>query len=240
MSDMVNILGVKFNNLTMDQIVSKTIKATKKKSQTILAFSNPEFVIDAQKNKFLRTYLNNVDYNLADGVGVILASKLLGKPLKERITGTDFTPAIVKTGIKIFLLGGKDGVAEQAKEKLEEKFENANIVGTQHGYSKDRNRVLKKINKSGAKVLMVCLGCPKQEDWIMRSKEDLNTKVIFGNGGALDFWSGDVKRAPKWMIKLGLEWLYRLTQDFNTTRIKRQLKLFKFGWLVIKKKMLKR
>ena len=224
----------------MDQIVSKTIKATKKKSQTILAFSNPEFVIDAQKNKFLRTYLNNVDYNLADGVGVILASKLLGKPLKERITGTDFTPAIVKTGIKIFLLGGKDGVAEQAKEKLEEKFENANIVGTQHGYSKDRNRVLKKINKSGAKVLMVCLGCPKQEDWIMRSKEDLNTKVIFGNGGALDFWSGDVKRAPKWMIKLGLEWLYRLTQDFNTTRIKRQLKLFKFGWLVIKKKMLKR
>jgi len=240
MSDMVNILGVKFDNLTMDQIVSKTIKATKKKSQTILAFSNPEFVIDAQKNKFLRTYLNNVDYNLADGVGVILASKLLGKPLKERITGTDFTPAIVKTGIKIFLLGGKDGVAEQAKEKLEEKFENANIVGTQHGYSKDRNRVLKKINKSGAKILMVCLGCPKQEDWIMRSKEDLNTKVIFGNGGALDFWSGDVKRAPKWMIKLGLEWLYRLTQDFNTTRIKRQLKLFKFGWLVIKKKMLKR
>ena len=232
---MANILGVRFHNLSLAEVVSYVGKCVVNKQRAILAFSNPEFVVEAQSNPFLMDYLNNrVAVNVADGIGVVWAAGLSGQVLKERVTGTDFVPSLMRMCAehdhKIFFLGGKPGVAEQARDYFSRTLGKDVVVGVENGYfSEDRNGdIVEKINSSGAQVLMVCLGNPRQEKWIEKNLEILAPYVMFGNGGALDFWSGGVRRAPLWVQKVGFEWVFRLGQDFSLARIRRQLKLLKF------------
>lgn len=237
----MKVLGVNFHNLSLDEViegVDATICAGERK---ILAFSNPEFVVEAQKSSFLMGYLNDrVDINVADGVGVLWAASLSGSPLKERVTGTDFVPKLmelcVRRGYRVFFLGGKPGVAQRARDYLSVMLGKDAVVDVADGYfqADQSQEIIKKINMSGAQVLMVCLGNPRQEKWIEENLTSLNQNIIFGNGGALDFWSGNVKRAPQWMQTLGFEWLFRLGQDFTVVRIKRQLKLLEFVRLFLK------
>ena len=134
-------------------------------------------------------------------------------------------------GYKIFLYGAKEEVVKTAKKKLKEKYENIKIVGTMNGYEKDEQKIIDAINKSNADIVFVALGSPKQENWILNNKEKINAKIFQGVGGSFDVISGNIKRAPKWMQKIGLEWLYRLIKE--PKRIFRQIKLFKFLGLVL-------
>lgn len=235
----VSVLGVQFDNLSMRELVDAVDSALLGDGRRVLALSNPEFLVAANANSFLKNYLNKVvDINVADGVGVLWAAKLYGRPLRERVTGTDFVPELYKLavarGYRVFLLGGKPGVAERARNFLVERFGGDAVAGCRDGYfgEAEEPSVVKQINDSGADALMVCLGNPKQEEWIARHLDELAPRVVFGNGGALDFWAGEVKRAPRWVQSMGMEWLYRLGQDFTWTRLRRQSKLVTFVYLV--------
>ncbi|WP_162254541.1 WecB/TagA/CpsF family glycosyltransferase [Massilia cellulosiltytica] len=230
------LFGVKFNALTMDGLMESIDSDLSKNRSITLAFSNPEFIIEAQRNGFLRDYLNRVNYNLADGIGVVAASRLLGKGLPERVTGTDFVYRMAEFcahhSHSLFLFGGRPGVAAAAKGELEKAYPGIKIVGTVDGYINDLDKVVEEVNRVKPTFLMVCLGNPIQEQWISAHRDLLEAKVVFGNGGALDFCSGRVKRAPRWMQRLALEWLYRLRTDFSVKRIRRQARLSSYVWWV--------
>lgn len=237
----IEVVNINFTNLGLKELMVKLDISLQNHVKLKLAFSNPEFLIESLENKNLESYLNAVDFNLADGAGIIMASKILNKnPLEERVTGTDFVPALMqlsrKKGYTTFFLGGKPSVAGRAKTNLEKLFPDTKIIGTNDGYfqKEEEDLIIEKINKLSPDFLMVCLGNPKQEEWIERNYEKINAKVIFGNGGALDFWSSEVRRAPKWMQNNNLEWLFRLFQDLNKNRIKRQAKLLKFPFIVFR------
>ena len=235
----VDILGIGFHSVTLAELNEKLEEIIEQDRKIALAFSNPEFVITSKDSEFLGSYLNQVEYNLADGIGVVWASKLFGKGLPERITGTDFTQEMAElssmNGYSIYLLGGKPGIADRAKKNMEKEHPGCRIVGCRNGYFRkdDEGRILEEIAAVKPDFLMVCLGNPKQEAWISRNFDNLKAKVIFGNGGALDFAAGEVKRAPLIMQKLGLEWLWRMFQDLTFKRLKRQVKLPVFAFRVL-------
>ena len=129
------------------------------------------------------------------------------------------------------MYGAKEETIKKAKENLEIKFPNIQIVGTINGYEKDNDKIIKAINKSKADIVFVALGSPKQEYWITENMNKVNAKIFQGVGGSFDVFSGNIKRAPKWMQKIGLEWLYRLIKE--PKRIFRQIKLVKFLWLAL-------
>ena len=134
-------------------------------------------------------------------------------------------------GYKVFLYGAKEETIKLAKSKLEEKYQNIKIVGYINGYEKDNDKIIKAINKSHADIIFVALGSPKQENWITSNMDKIDALIFQGVGGSFDVISGNIKRAPIWMQKAGLEWLYRLIKE--PKRIFRQLKLFKFLFLII-------
>jgi N-acetylglucosaminyldiphosphoundecaprenol N-acetyl-beta-D-mannosaminyltransferase len=168
--------------------------------------------------------LNSADFQIPDGIGVILASKFKGGQIRERVTGIDMMLKLCETAAKhekkIFLYGGKPGRADEAKVKLEEMYPGIQIAGTLHGYEKDQQVVRDAINQSQADIIFVAMGSPAQENWIIANKEVLHPSVYQGVGGSFDVISGKIERAPESFQKLGLEWLYRLMKE--PWRIKRQ------------------
>ena len=172
-----------------------------------------------------KTILNSSFLNIADGNGVVWASKQMKDPLEERVAGFDFIHRLFELGkdndIKFYFLGAKPGIAEKAKENLENTHEYIKIVGAHDGYfsADDENQIIEEINSKNPDVLLVALGSPKQEKFIYKYKDKLNCKIAIGVGGCFDVISGTVKRAPKIFIKLKLEWLYRGLTDLK--RIKR-------------------
>ena len=240
----VNVLGVRFDAVKMSDVLLEVDRAVESNSKIKLAFSNPEFVVVAQKSSFLKGYLNSTKFNVADGVGILMAACLLGKRLPERITGTDFVYELAslssRKGHRVFLLGGRPGVAELASQRLLEKYEGCRIVGCRDGFFSDDDDVVEQINESNCDVLMVCLGNPAQEEWIQKNYSQINANVIFGNGGALDFAAGLVTRAPYLFQRLGLEWLWRLKNDFTLRRFKRMLRLPYFSILIFREFLLRR
>jgi N-acetylglucosaminyldiphosphoundecaprenol N-acetyl-beta-D-mannosaminyltransferase len=237
----VNVLVVNiiFDAISMKDLLVDLELAIAKNKKIKISFANPEFVVVAQRSPFLMNYMNSTNFNLADGFGILLAARLYGQSLPERVTGTDFTERMAalsaKAGYRIYLLGGKPGVAEKAAQQLLIRHPGCRIVGTRDGYFnvQQDDEIIEAINAVHPDFLMVCLGNPRQEEWIGRNFDRLNAKVFFGNGGALDFASGTFARAPIWIQNIGFEWLWRLFQDFSLTRIKRQFRLIKFVALVL-------
>ena len=164
---------------------------------------------------------------LADGVGVIHAAKILGRPLKGRVPGIEFASALMErmaqTGRRLYLLGAKPGVAEMAAANLQAKYPGLVICGTHDGYFKEDGPVVQAIRDSGAEAVFVCLGAPKQEKWIAANGAATGAKLLVGLGGSLDVFAGTVKRAPEAFQKLGMEWFYRLCTQ--PSRIGRMAKL---------------
>ena len=201
--------------------------------KNLISFINPEIFMQQKKSSLLHAYFNKCKFNFVDGVGLLYAinQKCNTKyDTSYRYPGTDFfTYLPSEREIKIFLYGSKIENIIKAKEKIEEQYRNIKVVEYFDGYSEIINEeLINKINNSRPDILIVCLGCPKQEEWIVQNYDKLNVKIIFGNGGSIDFWSGAVKRAPKFFINHGIEFIYRLFQNFTLKRIKRQLKLFIF------------
>ena len=179
-----------------------------------LFFLNAHCFNLAQKDREYFDILNSCDYLLNDGIGIKIASKIEKLVLKKNLNGTDFIPEIAemaaKKGYKIFLLGAKDGIAEEAAVKLKEKFEGLQIAGVHSGYGLD-DSVLELINNSKADILIAGMGVPMQEKWIRENKSKLGSVKLFVGGGAiLDFLSQRIRRAPLFMRKFGLEWVFRL------------------------------
>lgn len=222
-----DILGVQIDNVITEEAIARGIALLDKPGFHYVVTPNPEFILSAKKDESFRTILNQADLALPDGIGVIYAAKILGRPLKGRATGVDFAQGLMASmavsGKKLFLLGAKPGVAELAASKLTQTYPTLNICGTHDGYFTDDAPVVEQIKASGADVIFVCLGAPKQEQWIQKNGAATGASLAVGLGGCLDVFAGTVQRAPKKMQKYGLEWLYRLYKE--PQRIGRMAKL---------------
>ena len=188
---------------------------------------NPEFLLAAEKDPEFRRVLNAADLVLPDGIGVVYSAKILGTPLKERVPGIEFAEAMLSAlndmGGRLYLLGAKPGVAEEAGRRICARYPALVLCGTHDGYFKDEQAILPEIAAAKPDLLFVCLGAPKQEKWMARWGQHTGAKLAIGLGGCLDVFAGNVQRAPERWQKLGLEWAYRLKKE--PKRIGRMAKL---------------
>lgn len=245
MEEKTIILGVPFDIVTLKSATEKVEQFSRSNEQIAgeprtkqfhIATPNPEILLEAQKNKPFRKILQNTALNIPDGIGIIWASYwnyFRGKTpkLKERVTGTDLMAKIIeKTNDpssplfqkKIFLLGAREGAGAIIKEKFLKKFPAIQISGTYSGspLPNEEEKIIKLIQNSDAEILFVAFGAPAQEFWIHKNLHKLpKIKIAMGVGGAFNFFANIQKRAPQWMQKSGLEWLFRLIQE--PKRIKR-------------------
>lgn len=237
--DKVNILGVYVDTVTISEAADAIMKFFDEDRLHSVYTPNSEIIMHAYKNPEFAELLNNADLLTADGIGVVYASKILKKPIKERAAGYDIARQVLSkmnyTDHKLFLFGGKPGVAEEAKAKLLQEYSDLNIVGLRNGYFKadEEAEIVEEINNSGADIVFVCLGAPKQEEWIDRHAKELKARVAMGIGGSLDVFAGRAERAPEIFCKTGMEWFYRLCKE--PWRIGRMMELPKFAATVIAK-----
>lgn len=208
----------------------------KNNEQLFIVNINPEIAAANYKNKNLKETFNLQKYQIPDGSGIVWASKKKKGNIKTRITGIDLMVKMCEKSIKynasIYLYGGKPEIAKLAKEELIKTYPEINIVGVCDGYC-DEEKAISDIKQKKPDILFVGLGSPKQENFIIKQKQELsNTKILMPVGGSFDVISKTKKRAPNWVIKCNIEWLYRLFKE--PTRIKRQLKLINFMFLIVK------
>lgn len=223
----VEILGVGFDNMTMEQAVAEGVRLMGTEGAHYVVTPNPEIVEVCREDEEAMEAVKNADLVIPDGIGVIYGAKILGTPLKEKLPGIEFAKCLMKemaaNGKTLFLLGAKPGVAEEAARRLCVVYPGLKIAGTHDGYFKEDESVVAAIRESGADVVFVCLGAPKQEKWMRKNGEATGAHLLLGLGGCLDVFSGTVKRAPEIYQKLGLEWFHRLIK--NPSRAGRMMKL---------------
>lgn len=216
------IMSINFDSVTMNEAVSIAEGCISSSEKCMVVTPNAEIAYAAEKDKKFADLINSAKLVLPDGVGVVLASKILGDPVKQKVAGVEFAENLIKsTSHPVFFFGGKPGVAEAARNNMKAKYPSCNIVGVRDGYFKDKEipEIINQINESGAKIVFVCLGAPKQELFIQTHMNEMNAFVFAGLGGSLDVFAGTAKRAPEFFVKFGLEWLYRLIKQ--PSRIKR-------------------
>lgn len=234
----VTILGIPINRLTMAQTVAHIIALLAEPHLHQITTPNPEFVMAAQSDAEFRRILNQADLCIPDGIGLVWASRWLGQPIPERVPGSELVYKLAEAAaahsFSLFLLGAEPGVAKQAGAILQAQYPGLSIAGTYAGSPDptEDETICRLINQSGANLLYVAYGAPQQDKWIDRNRGRLSTvRVAIGVGGALDFITGKRIRAPRWMQKLGLEWLYRLWQE--PWRWRRMMALPRFVWAVL-------
>lgn len=232
------ILGVDVNTENYDELIPKLFQNIDAKKKSLVVAINPEKLMKAKDDPALKALLNRAEFQIPDGIGVIIASKLQKGNIKSRVTGVDTMDRIVREAARtrksIFLYGAKPGVAETAASKLIETYPELQVAGTQDGYEKDERKVISKINEAKPDILFVAMGSPKQELWIEEHRENLHPILYQGVGGSFDVLAGNIKRAPAAFQKVGAEWLYRLLLE--PSRLKRQMNLPKFLIEIIRQK----
>ena len=223
----IEVLGVAFDNVTMEQAAEMGGKMLQEDRFHYVVTPNPEFILAAEKDESFRKVINAADLVIPDGIGVIYSAKILGTPLTERVPGIEFSAKMLEKlnemGGRLFLLGAKPGVAEKAGENICAQYPNIVLCGTQDGYFKDEEDVILKVAAARPDLLFVCLGAPKQEKWMARWGKHTGAKMAIGLGGCLDVYAGNVERAPEAWQKAGMEWAYRLKKE--PKRITRMAKL---------------
>lgn len=238
MRKLINILGVKIDQVKMSEAVSRVRELTVEPSRSALVVTpNSEILALASENKDLARILNSADLATPDGIGVVLASKILGEPLAERVAGFDLISNLFKefaaSDLNFYFLGSKPGVVEKAITNLKNDYPQINIVGAHHGYldQASRKKVFREINESKVDLLLVGMGFPLQEKFLDQYLAQLDVGAAITVGGSFDVLAGEAKRAPLWVQKIGLEWFYRFLQE--PSRFKRILLLPKFLYLVL-------
>jgi N-acetylglucosaminyldiphosphoundecaprenol N-acetyl-beta-D-mannosaminyltransferase len=223
----IDVLGVGFDNLTMDEAVEAGVRLLHTDGADYVATPNPEIVEVCRESAEAKAAVNGASLVLPDGIGVIKGAAMLGTPLKEKTPGIEFAARLMDKmageGLSLFLLGAKPGVADAAAERLKAQHPGLRIAGTHDGYFKDDAPVIEQIARSGADAVFVCLGAPKQELWMAKNGAATGAKLLCGLGGSLDVFAGVVERAPEFWSKHGLEWFYRLCKE--PKRIGRMMKL---------------
>ncbi len=217
------LLNTYVNNVDMDETLSSIDKMILSGKKSYVVAINVDVVMKIEADQYLKKITDNADMVLVDGKPLVWISKWHKHPVKAKISGSDLVPLLCEKardkGYSVFIIGGKDGIADQAKANLEKNLPGINIVGTYappFGFENDKNE-LEKINtmisNAHPDLLIACFGCPKQEKWIYENYQKYDAKVSVCAGATVDFLAGNVNRAPRWMSEHGLEWFYRFTQE---------------------------
>lgn len=239
----IQLLNVFADNLTEIEFLDQVEHKMKKNTPFYVLFVNVDVLIKAENNKYLKKIICNADYTLIDGMPLIWISKLYKKPFKHKISGSDVTPKLCELAAqnswKIFLLGGAPGVPEKAAKKLVKKYSHLSVVGTYSpplGFENNKNEIEKinhKIKKSKADIVIVCLGCPKQEIYVYNNLKECGAKMCICAGGTIDFLAGTIRRCPRWVSLIGFEWFFRFLME-PKRMFKRyfidDMKIFKMIW----------
>jgi N-acetylglucosaminyldiphosphoundecaprenol N-acetyl-beta-D-mannosaminyltransferase len=216
----IQLLGVRVDDVTMAEALAQADEFMQEPRLHHVVTVNPEFISAAQNDSAFARVLAASDLNLPDGANLLRAARAQGTPLRERVAGTDFLWYLcglaALLGWRLFFLGGRDGVGGLAAARLQARYRRLQIVGTFEGSPNpaDESEILARINESGADVLVVAYGAPAQDLWIQSHREELpNIRMAIGVGGAFDFIAKKIRRAPRWMQNLGLEWMFRLSMQ---------------------------
>lgn len=217
------------------------LKEIENKKRVNIISGNPEVLYNGIKNEFLRNSFTKEDaLIIPDGVGTLLAAKINGIDITEKIAGIEVMNMLLEEArdknLKVFLLGAKEEILIKCKEKIKESYDGINIVGSNNGFFDLDNcdDLIEKINESKADILFVAMGAPRQEVFIEKYKDKLCCKIFMGVGGSFDVFAGNVNRAPQFMINIGMEWLYRVAKE--PWRIKRLGSIPKFLVLSLKER----
>lgn len=233
----INLLGVKITAESEEKVLEYILERLRSSSKKFfITTPNPEILVYAHSHLDYQDKLNTAEVALPDGIGLLWAALIEAKPLKTRITGVDFLEKLCEKSrekpLSIGFLGGRGGVAEKASKRLQQKYPWIKVAWVGEEWPKEKNDVLR--YSSEIDILFVAFGFPKQEEWIYEHLPHIPVKAAIGIGGAFDYLSGEVRRAPKLVRALGLEWLFRLIRQ--PWRWKRQLTLLKFIYLIILEK----
>lgn len=231
----INILGTEFDNFTQDQFHKLVSTDLDNHANKFIVTPNPEIVLSARDNTRFSNIVNNADYVIPDGIGIIKGARMLGTPMHERITGFDTLMFLIKQAnqkhLKLYMVGAKPEVINASAARIKKEFPNIDLVGYHDGYFKDDGIIATEIAEKQPDIILVALGSPKQEYFINKYR-DRCTAVWIGVGGSFDVFSGTKKRAPKVVQKLSLEWFYRLVKE--PTRFGRMLAIPKYLHLIKK------
>ena len=240
----IKLYGVKIDNVTRNAAIYQCLRAT---GEPCVVFTPNALMLErARKDVVLAELLNRSSLSLPDGAGVLWAAEKMGTPLSERVAGIDFGIELLshaeRAGLRVFLLGGGEGVAARAAENLRQKYPRLCICGTTWGYfgknGEQNTQVLSYIRACRPHILFVCMGFPIQEKWVIENLHRLtDIRVIACLGGSLDVWAGDLSRAPLWMSRVGLEWLWRMLNQ--PKRLAALPEIFSFLWHVPQKEEFK-
>jgi N-acetylglucosaminyldiphosphoundecaprenol N-acetyl-beta-D-mannosaminyltransferase len=217
--DQIHLLGVPINNVTMDDAVHCMVQKATGTTPAQVCFVNADCLNIACRDADYARILRECGFVLADGVGVMIAGKLLNRDIRQNVNGTDMLPRLCEAAetrqLGFYLLGGRPGVAAGVAQWMATRFPGLPVRGHHHGFfsSDELPAVLEEIRSAGAEILLVAFGAPKQEKWIHRHLNETGAKLILGVGGLFDFYSGSIPRAPGWIREIGMEWLYRLGQE---------------------------
>ena len=217
------LLNTYINNVTMDETLNEISRLVDVKQKSYVVAINVDVVMKIEKDEYLKKITDEADLTLVDGKPLVWIAKWHKHPVKAKISGSDLVPELCKVahekGYSIFIVGGKEGIAEQAKQNIERNLPGIKIVGTYApplGFEKDSdelNNINSMISEVHPDIVIACFGCPKQEKWIYENYHSYDAYVSVCAGATVDFLAGNVNRAPKWMADHGLEWLYRFTQE---------------------------
>lgn len=221
MSNYTKIMGMNVYNRGLKELIQEDLNWNEKK---VIVSGNPEILNSGLESKCLFDRFNDSNtIIIPDGIGTVAISRIKKQKMKEKIAGIELLDALISEAQdrqkKVFLLGAEKEVLESAVLNLKTKYPRLNIVGYRDGYYKDEEQVIDEIEKASPDLLVVALGCPRQEDFIYNNYNRLPFKIAMGVGGSLDIIGGKLKRAPKWMINIGMEWAYRIIKE--PKRIKR-------------------
>lgn len=223
------VLGTEIDAVSLSEATDRALNEMQRRRSAYVVTPNAEMLLTARRDPALRAALRGAALSLCDGVGVQLAARILGDPIRERIPGVDFIRALLphmdRAGGRVFLLGALPGVAERAARRLHEAFPALEIVGWQDGYyaPEEEPALVARINALSPELVIVCLGSPRQEIWMREHAAVLRVGLLAGLGGTLDLFAGRVRRAPRWMRRAGLEWLFRTMAE--PRRIARAVRL---------------
>jgi N-acetylglucosaminyldiphosphoundecaprenol N-acetyl-beta-D-mannosaminyltransferase len=237
----VSILGIPIDDVTLDEVVERVGSWLEREPERLhqIVTTNPEFLVEARRNAEFRKVLKAADLATADGIGVLIAARILGRPLRARVTGVELVEALAARRdprARLFLLGAGPGIAERTAVVLRRRFPSVDVAGVWEGSPRpdDAPEILRRLTEAQATILLVAYGAPKQDIWIDQQRESLakcGIVVALGVGGTFDFLAGAVPRAPRFIRRIGLEWLYRLVRQ--PWRWRRQLALPFFVLLVL-------
>lgn len=219
----IKFMNTDIDNLTMAETLNEIDKLIQKKNCSYVVTPNVDHIVRLEKDEELQKVYKNASLILTDGKSLIWISKWYKTPIKEKISGSDLFPKVCELAANknytMYLLGAAEGVADTAAKNLMQKYKGLNIVGTYSppfGFEKDKkelDKIKEQIQKVHPDILIIGLGCPKQEKFMYHHCKELGVPISFGLGASIDFEAGNIKRAPKWMSNHGLEWLYRFSKE---------------------------